>query len=861
MALATPTSPISRDTLRADGFDWLLESAFFCQFDLDAQNLLLARMTWRTHGRDNVVVEYGERHHGMDLIVEGQAEVVLPVSAQPSGTSLRSHTPRDRVLARLMPGHVYGERSALLDEPANAQVRALSPLLTLHLDPAAFAEVVGDLPDLKIWLNDLIELRDRAELLSDLLLRHPFLRLLGRDDIQRFMEAGKIVRLRTGQSVVRAGDITSDVYVVVRGRVGVYTGEGRNRQLTVTKGAGWLFGHAAVLFDAPRTADVDALEPTELLQVSDRALMSIIHRNPALYRQLYLELAATGVTAKKGTVPKDGQLVAVYGTTAGLGTTTLAYGVAGALSEFGRVEVVDLSLHGTADSTLKLPLRAEHVCGVACDVLVTPEARPWPFRVVRPTDLERLPALLTALQSAVGPSGFVVVASHARSRTDQRAMEMAEAVVFVRTSKEGTHEEAATRHQYRVDAIRLQGGVLSLESSQRAVRIPDDPLAVRRFGVRADIRELLGDTPLGRAAKRVARALLGRSVGVALGGGGALGFAHIGLLRQLHRRNIPVDYAAGVSFGSVVAGVYAARGMAGLEQLVEERKQLIPPLLLGFLSTAPFAWWIDRKFGKIDMSATEIPFFPVGVDVSTGREVVRAVGTVGDGVRASSCLPGAYPSLKLGGQRIVDGGVYNNVPASIAWQAGAHFIIASNIIPEFPFGSAPLGGTARLAQLTLGRVDDLMRSLFLLMSQSGRDRAQLADYVFDLKLTGHNVYDFAVGDRIAQAAEEQVAPVLDEIEKAWKQHGFGLHGSLDDASAVPAVPAAAAKPEAATAAPGGHASRVRSGKPRAASPKAGPRLTADEREVLAASLGAEDAEPAVSPRKPARPTGAQRTRE
>lgn len=833
MALAAPTSPISRESLRQNGFDWLLESAFFCQFDVDAQNLLLSRMTWRTYGRDTVVVEQGARNHGMDLIVQGQADVVMSAAVQPTLTGLRQHVGRERVVARLMPGHVYGERSALLQEPANARVRAMSPLLTLHLDPAAFALVVGDLPDLKTWLHDLIELRDRAELLSDLLLRHPFLRLLGRDDIQRFVEAGKIVRLKTGQSVVRAGDITSDVYVVVRGRVGVYTGDGRNRQLTVTKGPGWLFGHAAVLFDAPRTADVDALEPTEVLQVSDRALMSIIHRNPALYRQLYLELAASGVTSRKDELPKDGQLVAVYGTNAGLGTTTLAYGVAGALRSFGRVEVVDLSLHGTADTTLKLPLQSQRLHGIPCDVLVTPEARPWQFRVSRPVDLERLPELLRALQREVGPAGFVVIASHARSRLDRSAMEMAEAVVFVRTSKEGTHEEAATRHQYRVDAIRLQGGVLSLESSQRAVRIPDDPLAVRRFGTRADVGELLGDTPLGRACHRIARSLLGRSVGVALGGGGALGFAHVGLLRQLHKRKIPVDYAAGVSFGSVVAGVYAARGMEGLEQLVRDRTELIPPLMFGFVNTAPFAWWVDRKFGKLDMSATEIPFFPVGVDVSTGREVVRAVGTVGEGVRASSCLPGAYPSLKLGGQRIVDGGVYNNVPASIAWQAGAHFIIASNIIPEFPFGTTPLGGTARLAQLALGRVDDLMRSLFLLMSQSGRDRAQLADYVFDLKLTGHNVYDFAVGDRIAAAAEEQVAPVLDEIERAWKHHGFGLHGQMDDTSATPVVPVVPVAPP-----------------------------SAEERAVRVASLGTEDAvvdAPAAKrraprSRKPASPT-------
>jgi predicted acylesterase/phospholipase RssA/CRP-like cAMP-binding protein len=767
---------ITRHLLVEQGFDWLLEANFLCQFDAPSQEALLALMEWRHTERGGVLVQIGQMDHGMDLLVQGQAVVLVPAAGAAHPVAQQPGA-QESVIARLLPGHVYGERSALYQAPANATVRAVSPVKSLHMAGPQFALALRGLPALRNYLEDLVALRDRTALLSDLLLRHPFLRLLGRDDIQRFIEAGKILRVRAGQSVVRTGENTRDVYVVVKGRVGVFSGDGPSRELLASKGPGWLFGHAAALLETARTADIDALEPTELLQVSDRALMSIIHRNPALYRQLYQELAVTGVRLDHNMEAKDGLVIAVYGTGANLGTTTLGYALAASLADEGPVTLVDLALQRTARSTLQCKLAPVQVGLIACEELVTPADRHWPFRALRPLDIDQLPGLLQTLEVEVGRQGYVIVVTNSRDALNRKVLDQAESVVFVRSSLEGSHEEAATRHQYRVDAIRLQGGVLSMESSQRAVRIPADDGAVSRFKATADLSALTGDSPLGRASHRLKRALLGRSVGLALGGGGALGFAHIGLMRQLARRNIPVDYVAGVSFGSLVAGAYAVGGLPALEDLVRDRHSLIPPLMAGFASTAPFAWWVDKRYGKIAMSDTEIPFFPVGVDVNTGREVIRATGTIGDGVRSSSCLPGAYPSLSMGGQRVVDGGIYNNVPASVAWEAGAHFIIASNIIPEFPFASEPNGPVGRISRKVLGRVDDLMRSLFLLMSQSGRDRAQLADYVFDLELTGYNVYDFARGDRIAAAAEAQVEPVLNDIERAWRTRGFGLQGA------------------------------------------------------------------------------------
>ena len=772
-------------------FAWLFESTFLTQLDVGEQDLLLELMCWKRYAQDEVLVHTGEKAKGMELIVEGEAKVVV-VAPTPPTSLLAKLSGQDQiaetVLVRMAPGHVYGERSLRTGAPANATVRALSPMLSLHLTAEGFQTAIERIPAFRRFVDDLVTLRDNSGLIKDLLLRHPFLRLLGRDDMQRFIEAGRLVRVAAGHSVVRKGDRTTDVYVVVRGRVGVMGGDYPKRETIATKGPGWMFGHAAALLEVPRTADVDAIDAVELLSVPANAFVGLVTRNPTLYRQLYQELALSGVSVGPAK-PRKAAVVSVYGIRPGMGTTTIAWGLAGSLlRELGalqqgpakwpntRVVLID---QGGSETSRDLALSAQriHVGRVPCDELVPPPGTQWPLRVLRPSSPEHTLDLVQALQKEMPVNAWILLAMRTRGAHHERVMAQAESVVFVRGASDGSHDQAAQRHQYRIDAIRLDGGVLPLESAGRSIRIPADAPTLARFKSSGDVNLLSTDaTIIGRACRRLARALLGKTVGLALGGGGALGFAHVGLIRALEEAKIPIDYIAGVSFGSLVAALYAAGRREALERLVAERWTLIPTLLAGFVSTKPFEWETHFKLGReVLMSETEIPFYPVGVDINTGREVVRAHGTVGHGVRSASCLPGAYPSLSVGGQRVVDGGMHNNVPASVLWQAGAHFIIASNIIPDFPFSPPPQTGvSAALSRLGLNRLDEVMRSLFLLMSQSGRDRAQLADYVFDLDVRGYNVYDVAKGKEIAAAGYEQACRSMPDIESAWRNQGTGV---------------------------------------------------------------------------------------
>lgn len=758
------SGPLSRDALLAAGYTWLFDTTFLCQLTIDDQARAVAAMQWRNYPTGSLLVTQGTDPPGLELIARGNIAV-----------EKKSERGDAVPIATLGPGHIVGERSLLLRTKTSADVRAMSPTRTLHLPAVAFYELLERSPDFGRYITNLVSLRGQSAKLHELLLRHPFMRSLGRDDLDRFVQSGELLRVPAGDNIVRMGDRTTDVYLVVSGEVGIFVrqGDGTQRELVGTNGPGWIFGHAAALLRTPRTADIDALEATELLSVDANSLMAIVQRNPQLRRKLVTELAAKDLNiAMAQELDQRAETVVVFGSKPGIGATSVAYGVASALAETCKIVLVD---GDGARNAERLGLKSdEHeVGGLKCFRVRVPDR--WDFQIYYPADHKDLPDLIGNIERASPPDTLIIAHSLSRDDAFRRTIREAENVVHVRGASDPLHEETNERHHYRLDAVRIEKGVaLPIETAAHCVRIPDDMESIERAWRTADIWSLGHPvSPFGRAMGRLGRALLGRTVGLALGGGGALGFAHIGLLRALESAGIPVDMIAGASFGSLVGGFYAAGGMKAVEALVRDRYSLIPPLAAGFVSTLGFEKWTDRQLKGAGLGETEIPFYPVGVDVETGREVVVSYGSIGRGVRSSSCLPGAYPALQMGGARVVDGGINNNVPASVPWEAGAHFIVASNIIPSFPFAPRDDSGgrVKRALWRTFGRFDDVVRSLFLLMSQSGRDRAQIADFVFDLELRGYNVYDFANGDRIADAGQRQAEALLPDILYTYKNAG------------------------------------------------------------------------------------------
>jgi predicted acylesterase/phospholipase RssA len=277
--------------------------------------------------------------------------------------------------------------------------------------------------------------------------------------------------------------------------------------------------------------------------------------------------------------------------------------------------------------------------------------------------------------------------------------------------------------------------------------------------------------PLQRALGRLARAVLRRRVGVALSGGGAWGFAHCALLRGLEARGIPVDVVAGVSFGSLVGALYAGRGLAGLDALVESAPRIGAAVRRNLVSTSPIERFVDEHLRGRALEDLEVAFLPVAVDVVAAREVVLTRGSVAAGVRASCAFPGLWAPVVRDGARYVDGFITSSVPVSCLAGAGADVVIASNVMmPPSPRPPVPSTGS-RWSRWWAGispsaRLRDLRRAIRLLGAGVSRLQAAAADLAFQPDLSAFRITDFAAAPRIVTHAAAQLGPVLDAAEVA-----------------------------------------------------------------------------------------------
>ncbi|MEZ4519700.1 MAG: patatin-like phospholipase family protein [Chloroflexota bacterium] len=184
------------------------------------------------------------------------------------------------------------------------------------------------------------------------------------------------------------------------------------------------------------------------------------------------------------------------------------------------------------------------------------------------------------------------------------------------------------------------------------------------------------------------------SIGLALGGGGARGLAHIGLLRVLQREQIPVSFIAGTSMGGLVGALFAA-GLpleeveAEVKRYAQVREQL--KLVDVSLSSAGLSvqgrriynFLADLLGETLLFSDLNIPTAMASVDILSGQDIVLQGGLVIDAVRATISVPGIFTPVDLGGYRLVDGGVLNNVPVDVARALGDAPIVAVDVLPTF----------------------------------------------------------------------------------------------------------------------------------------------------------------------------------
>lgn len=251
-------------------------------------------------------------------------------------------------------------------------------------------------------------------------------------------------------------------------------------------------------------------------------------------------------------------------------------------------------------------------------------------------------------------------------------------------------------------------------------------------------------------------------VGVALGSGGARGFAHVGVLKSLEAHGVPIDVVSGSSMGGLVAAFYATgmhtRFMEELATSLRRRHwvDLTVPKM-GMIAGDKVHQLVQLLTRGLTVDAADKPLAIVATDLVSKRNIVFRSGLIADAVRASVAIPGVFvPFVKDGGV-YVDGGVIDRVPVEAARQLGADIVIAVDV-------SSVLRG-----QPPHGVVDVIMQSLDLMQDEVYRTRVKTADVYVEPDIPGMGAGQFqkarqaiAAGFAATEASMEEILTKLAE---------------------------------------------------------------------------------------------------
>lgn len=247
-------------------------------------------------------------------------------------------------------------------------------------------------------------------------------------------------------------------------------------------------------------------------------------------------------------------------------------------------------------------------------------------------------------------------------------------------------------------------------------------------------------------------------IGLALGGGAARGFAHVGVIQVLEEAGIRPNLVAGTSAGSLVAAIYASgKTGAQLQQVAETMEEVaiadwsLQIFSRGALRGEALARYVNSQVNSRLIENMPIPLGIVATDLNTGVDTVFQRGDTGTAVRASSAVPAVFQPVKIAGREYVDGGLVSPVPVRAARRMGAELVIAVDI-------SSPPEGN-----LMGGTLDILLQTFAIMGKSINSFELRDADVVVRPQLTGISSADFGARKRSIDAGRQAMLAALPQL--------------------------------------------------------------------------------------------------
>jgi NTE family protein len=566
----------------------------------------------------------------------------------------------------------------------------------------------------------------------------PLLADLADTTIRRLLSESNWFGLPGGMLLPRDGENNHALFLVLTGSLGVFAldEKGTRRQVAHIS-AGETVGEMSLISGDAHSAQLVALRDTELLRISREGFEALIARHPrVMFNLMRILVRRLQNTTRQGVDGAKAKTFAIIPLQEGLQDEPIAQRVAAALVEMGsKAAVVDAS---AADQSAEWFSAFEAAHDVVFYRGEAPESA-WTHLCLRQADR----ILLLARSDRPLPLRPLDLPAF-----KERASGLPQLLLL--------HPEG--RSSGLPEHFALRSGLFESHHHVRA-------------GVPEDIR-------------RLARFISGRAVGLVLAGGGARGFAHIGVMKALIEAGVPFDHLGGTSMGAIIAAGVAMEW--SIDELAERMRAVFVtsnPLsdytipLIALVRGKRVSTLLRDNFGDVHIEELPKPFFCVSSDLTSGRIHVHRQGLLWRALRASVALPGILPPVTHHGHLLVDGGVMNNLPVDVMAQHAHGPIIASDVTGELDlhatdnrYGERSIWWLiAERMRGTPSIISILMRSGTVGSEAQRRVVREQADYLFepplaDLGLRDWKAFDRAVAEGYAHAKmiiEQRGVPLTD----------------------------------------------------------------------------------------------------
>ncbi len=592
---------------------------------------------------------------------------------------------------------------------------------------------------------------------------------------------------RKGEGVWRAGDRGEELLIVESGELAVWgTDESGADELLARLGPGECVGEMALLVDDWRCATVTCTRSARVLALNQTDFRQVVASDAGTMSRVSEMLSRRAASAaRRAPIHRQTTIVTVVAEPGMKGASLVAAAVAALQAERLSDTVMLVRLGDDGPCCSEVEASAVHPTTRTNAVTVIDVSAEEPQGDAVVSALDRFTSTL------VGMAPVVVVDVHGSSIDVTGASMFSDVVIDIAAAADApempTHGDTSV---LRVVNLYNAGSHPFPVNQSQPLALPIDA-ALDGAPVERQIGHVLeaGSSPVGIALRRLAHKTLGVSVGVALGGGAALGIAHIGVLQALEDAGIPVDMVAGASMGSVIAVGYAAGltpevmlDMARRVGTVRTTLSVLDPTLAG---TGLLAGKRMRKIlapllpSHVDTFDDLVrPCRVLATDVETGERVTIGDGRLEPAVRASCAIPVIFTPVRHQGRTLIDGAFVDPVPADVVAEMGADVIIGVNVVPPLERGasnpvSRAFHGINRLnpfsylygTQGAPNLVDVLMNTLQIVEYELGTYKSRSADVSLAVDLAGFTWIEFYRGPELVARGREAGERVLPEVRR------------------------------------------------------------------------------------------------